>query len=172
MVASIARSKKILSAILFQLGWWGNIFLAKSHRPWLPLSGTLIIGVLFFTFIYKTQFKKEALYLFLVTFYGFVTDSLLNVMNIFKIGENSFIPLWLASIWFVFGLTLFLYESIKSYPTLSLLGAIFGPISYAAGLKFSLIELPRGNMTYLILAVTWGFHVPFLVYLRRKIFSR
>ena len=50
-----------------------------------------------------------------------------------------------------------------------LLGAVFGPLSYLAGLKFGAINFQISVFTIVILALVWGIVIPLLYHLNRII---
>ncbi len=160
MEASITPSKKILTTLIFQLGWWANIGGARYDYLFASslLSLFLICVYLFFV---AQNFKHESIIILSVGSYGFILDSILNFFNIFNfIPNQNFIPIWLISIWLLFGMTSELYEYLDGKKLLSfILGAFFGPISYAAGLKLNLLTFPDQLTSLLVLAIIWGFNL-------------
>ena len=170
----IKSTQKIITAILFQCGWWINIGAAVYK---LEIAATIltliIIGSYLFFLCPKNSRLKELMIILFVGTYGLLGDSLLNYFDVFKfVAKSNFIPIWLLMIWLLFAMTSGLYEYLKNNQILTfILGAIFGPLSYAAGLKFSLLTFPMSWISIAILAVVWGFNFNALLYLRKKIYN-
>ena len=170
----IKSTQKIITAILFQCGWWINIGAAVYK---LQIAATvltlIIIGSYLFFLCPKNSRLKELMIISIVGAYGLLGDSLLNYLEVFKfVVKSDFIPMWLLMIWLLFAMTSGLYEYLKNNQKLAfILGAIFGPLSYAAGLKFSLLTFPMDWVSIAILAMVWGCNFPALLYLRKRIYT-
>jgi len=170
----IRSTQKIITAILFQCGWWINIGAAIYKLEIAATVLTLIIIGIYLLFLCpKSSRLKELMIISFVGAYGFLGDSLLNYLEVFKfVVKSDFIPMWLLMIWLLFAMTSGLYEYLKNNQKWAfILGAIFGPLSYAAGLKFSLLTFPLDWLSIAILAIVWGWNFPALLYLRKKIYT-
>ena len=168
----IAPSKKIYTAILFQLGWWLNIGGAYYNYSFLSAVISFLF-ILFYLSYLSPKAKLDFILILIVGLYGFVSDSILNYCDVISfIPEQDLIPIWLLAIWSLFAMTIGLYEYLDKRRGLAfILGAVFGPISYAAGLKFNLIGFSDFNISMGILALFWGLNFTGLLFLRDFIYS-
>ncbi len=173
MEASITRSKKLITTLLFQCGWWLNIGGAKMNMIFAPFFFSILI-LSFYIFTLSTNKRKDIIIISAVTLYGFMSDTLLNYFNIFNFTPSqNIIPLWLISIWALFAMTGDLYEYLHNRKLIAfILGAISGPLSYAAGLKFDLLTFPQFKVSMIILSCLWGLNFLGFLKLKRIIFLK
>lgn len=156
----------LLNIVIYQLIWFVAVIGGES-LTWLAM--VLIILHFYLTPIPKT----DMILVLLVLFIGALIDGTLRLSGFFIFAEDRFpIPWWLGCIWMglatVFNHSL---EWLKNRLWLAaLLGAIGGPAAYIAGGRFGAAEfsLPL-PWSIVVLAIIWGFLVPGLVWLSRKI---
>lgn len=81
------------------------------------------------------------------------------------------IPLWLLAIWFAFlGTLRHSLSYLLQKPILAAaLGAIFAPISYAAGMRLGAVEFGKDMVTTaLTMSVAWGTLMPALIFINDR----
>ncbi len=153
--------KKLLNAVLFQVGWFSCLF--GATQPWLLL---IPVALLLVHFYWTTSWREEGRLVASVMLFGAALDSFLLTLGVFEFpGQERIIPLWLALLWALFGTTLnhSLAWTAQPWWRASLLGACAGPLSYYAGSQIADAGLPLGLMqTSLLLALIWAVLLPLL----------
>jgi hypothetical protein len=158
------RSRLLLNAGLFQIGWFACVL--GAQRPWLLL---LAITCLAIHLLWIANTSGEWRYLLKVSACGWVLDSALLHLGVFQFpGATLVLPLWLAILWLLFASTLrhSLGWTKRPWWIGSLLGAIGGPLSYWGGARLADVGLPLGVWpSMLILALIWAMLMPALHWL-------
>ena len=83
--------------------------------------------------------------------------------------ENNWMPLWLISLWLLFISSLPLLITplqnlfLKKYFIASILGALFGPLSYSAGAQFAVLKF-NGTTAIIIYSLFWALYMPLAVF--------
>ena len=109
-----------------------------------------------------------------VAILGMVVDSALTVTGVFSFSSPDYgllIPWWLLALWAGFAGTLrhSLAYFRKHYLFSFVGGAIFGPLSYAAGARLGAVEFEMGTtVTMAILSPIWAVVFPFAVWLSKR----
>ena len=158
---------KLVNAIGFQLGWWACI---GGVRLGLEIEAIVVclcwIGAqlwLSTSRLHDIQLGGFALLI------GIVADSLLQYFSVivfygWSLGSLS--PFWLWTLWVVFALTLNAsLDFLKKLPNfaVSLLGLVFGPLTYLAGAKLGAAQLDASAFHVLCLGMVWMIALPMLV---------
>ena len=155
----------LVNAVLFQIGWW-TVVLTSPLANWLPLFITLIILLIHFKFVSSEPWVDLKLAI-LTAILGFLVDSLMLRFEVYKLPNNAlYAPIWLVCLWALFSMSLRLsMRWLWSRLWLSaLLGAIFGPISYAAGSKLGILDFGSPKLVCLALSsLSWMIAMPVLV---------
>ena len=167
--------KNLFNIIGFQGCWWACVLGVKYNFPY--LGPILMSFFLIIHFLYYTFNDKEYIFIALSALLGTIVDSLfLNTQLIQYNGLtfNFLAPFWIIAMWAGFGATVnhSLVWLDNKYFLGFLLGAVSGPLSYIAGLKFEAINF---NSTYLsigILSISWGVIVPSIFYINKLILNR
>jgi hypothetical protein len=153
----------LINAVCFQLVWWSGVI---AQNQLIILSILLIIG----HFVLSNSARHDALLMGVGGAIGIVVDSLLVWFGVF---EFNIIPYWLAILWCYFALSL--DYSLAFFKTLplwlqSILGGVFGCLSYLTGAKFDAVVLPLGyEKSALILALIWSGLFPVLLWVSKRI---
>ena len=166
--------KNILNIIGFQIGWWVCALGAQNSLDYLgPLYMATFI-IIHMRFISK-KYSEFILILFGI-FLGLLVDSsfkYFNIINYSSINFNSYYaPSWIIAMWAGFCATL--NHSLSWLKTRILasffLGAIFGPLSYVAGLNMNIIFfISSKSKAIFILAIVWGISIPGLFWINNKL---
>ena len=169
-------NKKILFNIIgFYICWWGSIFGAANDHFYIgPLFVLLFLFIHFYKIVYH---KNEIAYLFICFCFGFIIDTIFLRMNIISYKGYlpdyfNIAPLWVVCLWVCFGATV--YHSFswvrRKYFTMSILGAMFGPLIYYSGAKLeSLNFINNANSNIKIVAIAWAILIPLLVFISDRL---
>ena len=159
---------KLVNFIAFQLGWFACVLSAANGRPWL---GVLAVAVIAVSHIRMAEHRvHEAQLLVLAMVLGLVFDSLLVSSGWVRYPSGMLFagiaPYWIVAMWALFSTTLNVSMSwLKGSLVLaSVMGAVFGPLSYLAGQRLGAIELVDPLSSMILLAIIWALVMPLLVF--------
>jgi len=161
--AAPSRLFILMNALCFQLVWWAGVL---AHNQFILLSVLLLIS----HFLFSKSVRHDALLMCVCGVMGIAVDSLLLWFGVF---EFNITPYWLALLWCYFALSL--DYSLGFFRTLplwlqSLLGGLFGSLSYLTGAKFDAVVLPLGDVwSALVLALIWSGLFPVLLWVSNRI---
>lgn len=161
-------NRTLINFIAFQVGWFSCVISAAKGLPWLGL----IVVSLVVAFHVRTAEKprQELQLLVLAVLSGLVFDSLLVSGGLVSYPSGMFIsgiaPYWILAMWALFSTTINVSMAwLKSSLVLaSVMGAVFGPLSYLAGQRLGAIELLDTRASIIALAVIWALVMPMLIY--------
>lgn len=157
----IKRHFWIIDLVFFQLAWL--ICALANHHAVLSL-----LVILAFHF-YLSPSKKNDFKILLLAPIGILLDQTFITLSILNT-TSALIPIWLILLWCIFVMTinhsLAWLSKLKCY-FISLLGMIFGPLSYFAATKFDVISL-HSHLTYALIwfALAWSILLPSFVAFR------
>jgi hypothetical protein len=152
-------NKKILNAVLFQLGWFACILGGDA----IAFITTLVILCLHQVFFEVRRTEWYLIAFIVVT--GFIVDNIWSYLGVlgFQSPTMLFIPIWLVCIWALFAATLnhSLYWLKDRLLLSSLLVSISGPLSYLAGSKMAGVTLTDPPIISLLcISVCWAILLP------------
>lgn len=160
-----------MSGILYSIGWFLLVWGGASGYVWGPLSFAWIAII---WQIWRTSGKIHYLDLYAVIYlslFGFFIESIsVRCEWVTYQGAGPTVPLWILSLYPLFGLTLnhtlsFLKRSLL---LAFLLGGIGGMLSYRAGEAMGAVEV-HGIFAWIFLGVVWALLVPGVLLLIRKL---
>jgi len=162
--------KKLFNIIGFQLGWWACVLGVQNGYAYL---GPLVMFIYLVIHLVLTgSNRSEMIFIVIVGSLGALVDTAFLQSSLITYQGLTFTflaPLWIIAMWVGFSATL--NHSLAwldgKWFFAFLLGAIFGPLSYLAGLKFGAVDFHVSLITMTILSAVWGATVPFLYYLNR-----
>ncbi len=168
------KSLVIANALGFNAAWWACVLGVKYAIPWLgPL---MMAGFLFFHFRFLGYGSKEGLFIVFVALAGTGVDSIKSSLGFISYdsgwpGAIWLAPLWITAMWA--GFAALINHSLNwlkgRYLLAFILGAVFGPPSYMAGVRFGVLHFNLPTMTtVLVLAAVWGTAVLAIVWLSQK----
>jgi Protein of unknown function (DUF2878) len=102
---------------------------------------------------------------------GFAAESLLAATGLVRYAASwpiaAFAPAWIVALWLAFATTLRATRALLGVRPLwkpAVLGALFGPLSYAAGERLGALAISSPAMpSYLAIAVIWAIAMPLLL---------
>ena len=160
--------KAIANFVGFQSVWFLSLFGAGTHRSWL---GAIALAVFTAWHFHLAHNPRAELVLVVIAFLvGLVVDTTFIQTHLIAYAEPlpfaAVAPYWILGMWINFALTL--NGSMRwlhgHYWLAAALGAIGGPLAYAAGVKLGAASLLAGDVVvYGALAVVWAIAVPLLV---------
>ena len=166
------------NACLFQFAWFSAV-LSAAHQQgvW---GGLIVWGcVLIHLFnLPKERQRNELLLVGRCFLLGLLLETLFmhaQLMIYPKTGMMDWIcPLWLASLWAVFAITLNHSLAWLKNHTIwaAILGALLGPLSYWAGARLGAGVMPDPILSMGIISMTWFIALPLMMrWSQRKIES-
>ena len=169
-------NRTLINFAAFQAGWFACVLGAANGLPWLGLLTVTVIVALHIRTADQPANELRLLALCLV--FGLVFDSLLVASGWVRYPNgmlfSSFAPYWILAMWALFATTLnHSMGWLKSSLVLaSVMGAVFGPLSYLAGQRLGAIELLEPRYGLLALAFIWAAVMPTLVYVTTQMDSK
>lgn len=163
--------KRFFPIVWYYVGWFGCIYLGKFElSPWSFVFPLFLTGLLFYW--KKIEVKLLGL-LLAMAFLGVIFDSFMAIKGyvVFAQPESFFIPQWLLAIWWLFILLIPVMVSVffQRLWLAALLGAIFGPLSYASGAAMQVLYL-QGSEATGFYAAFWGLYFPVVIFVAGRFF--
>jgi hypothetical protein len=161
-------TKAIANFILFQLAWFAAII--GGARGW-PILGALpaIVVVAIHLGSNLPQLKREAILVFGVTALGVIVETAFiafGALHYARTNDNTALPpIWIIALWFAFGTSphgslRWLSGRIWYQP---FLGAVFGPLSYLAGVRLGAATMGEPIVVSLaVIGCGWGLAMVFI----------
>lgn len=161
-------SKKIINALLFQVGWFACVLGGDT------IAVAVLALILSFHALVVIDNQREWLVIASIIMVGLVVDNGLTLLGVFSFESASVfaIPFWLLGLWALFASTL--NHSLAWLQNrlwlAAILGAISGPSSYLAGSKLSSVVLAAPlSQTLLIIGVCWAILFPLMLVAMRTV---
>lgn len=159
--------RSLFNFAAFQIGWFACVLSAANGLPWL---GLLVVSLIVTLHVQFSEWRSDELMLvFLSVVLGLLFDSLLVMSGWLRYPSgvlfSGIAPFWILAMWALFATTINLSMSwLKGKLLLaSVLGAIFGPLSYMAGQRLGAIEFANFQAGIISLALIWALVMPLLV---------
>lgn len=168
-------NRTLINFVAFQLGWFSCVLSAANGLPWLGLIVVCLVVALHLKSSDKPRHEWQLLMLAVVS--GLVFDTLLVSGGLVRYPSGMLFPgmapYWILAMWALFSTTLNVSMAWlkNSLPLASVMGAIFGPLSYLAGQRLGAIELLDTRASMIALAVIWAFVMPLLIYAANRLDS-
>lgn len=169
-------NRTLINFAAFQAGWFSCVLGAANGVPWLGLLTVILIVALHIRT--ADQPANELRLLALCVVIGLACDSLLVASDWVRYPNgmlfSNIAPYWILAMWALFSTTLnYSMGWLKSSLVLaSVMGAVFGPLSYLAGQRLGAIELLEPLYSVLALALIWATVMPTLVYVTTQLDSK
>ncbi len=161
-------SRTLINFIAFQVGWFSCVLSAANGMPWIGFLVVCLVVALHLRIADHPSHELQLITLSVVM--GLVFDSLLVSSGWVRYPAGMFFsgvaPYWILAMWALFSTTLnYSMGWLKSNLLLaSVMGAVFGPLSYLAGQRLGAIELVDYRSSMVALAVIWAVVMPILTY--------
>ena len=167
--------KKLLNIIGFQFSWWGCVLGVKYGAIYLgPILMVIFLIIHFHYFSYK---NNEIKLVILFGIIGTMIDSSMAYAGILRYSgtytsTTIIAPLWITAMWCGFSATVnhSLFWLRNRYFASTFLGAVAGPLSYIAGVKFGAIQFNTSFIIALvIIALFYALTVPLIYWVNERL---
>jgi len=172
LAPTVKRAIGLVAMFLaFQGGWFACVLGAAHGAPWAGTAAAA--GVAALSIGLGGRPAADAWLVAAAIATGFVWDSAMARGGLIAYAEPGVlsVPVWILALWALFAVTL--REPLRALhtrlPLAALLGAVGGPLSYAAAARMGACELIEPVWTPLVLAVGWGTITPLLLMLARRL---
>ena len=164
--------QKIISFVLFQIGWLACVIGAGKHMPWLGVI--VVLAIITWHLSQAKQPKLELILLLVAVIIGGIYDQLMQSSSLLVYQSHgwseSIVPAWILALWAVFVTTL--NVSLRwmrgKWLVAILFGAIGGPLAYIGAEKLGAVTLDNLPLSYVGLGVGWAILTPLLLIISEK----
>ena len=162
----------VINFFAFEAGWSACVLGAANGMPWLGLLVPAVIIALHLKLTAKPAAELKLVVVAIVM--GLFFDSLLVSAGWIVYPNGTFIPgmapYWIIAMWAMFATTLNVSMGWlkKRLLLAAVMGAVFGPISYAAGAKLGGLEFINYQASMIALSVIWAVSMPILFMAARR----
>jgi hypothetical protein len=167
--------RRIMGYVSFQIGWLSCAMGAARGLPWV---GPAVVAVLVALHLaLAPERRREVRILAAIGLIGTVLDSLKAATGFISYsggypGVDWLSPLWITAMWvnFACALNTSLGWLQDRYLLAGILGAVAGPLNYAAGTRMGATAFNVSmGVSFVILAIIWGTVVPFVFWIAKRI---
>lgn len=164
--------KSLVQFLGFQGLWFAAVLGAADGRPWLGPLALLPYLSLHAGLVPASERKRELLFAAATGALGTVLDSVLEALALMSYPSSNatwhlgFAPPFITALWIAFGtLPRLSMRWLAGHPWLAAaLGALGGPLSYAAGVRLGAVAVgPVPALTWGVLALEYAFVTPLLL---------
>jgi len=160
----------------FYVGWFASVGGAARGHLWLGPAVTALL--LLAHLALSTNRAREARLVLTVGLFGFAVDTLQASAGLYAFAHTSpapwLCPPWMVALWALFATTLnsSMAWLAGRYRLASVLGAVCGPASYAAGARLGAIELSTNALSSIVgIAAVWALAMPMVLRMRAALFQ-
>ena len=161
-------NRTLINFAAFQVGWFSCVISAANGLPWI---GLIVACLIVAAHIKSADQPINAFQLLMLSVVlGLVFDSLLVISGWLRYPSgmlfSGIAPYWILAMWALFSTTLNLSMGwLKNKLILaSVMGAVFGPLSYLAGHRLGAIEFIDFHSSMIALAAVWALVMPILTF--------
>lgn len=162
----------VINFVVFQAGWFACILGAAHGWPW---GGSLVVALIVAGHIACAARPLEELKLVMAALaIGLVWENLLMALGLvdFVSGKSveHLAPVWILLMWALFAITLNLsLRWLKGRWLLAtVMGAVAGPLSYAAGVRMGAAVFLQPFAALAVLSFGWAVLTPALLFLAQR----
>ena len=163
----------LLNAIAFKVAWVSTIFGGANELPMLgPLAVMIAVGIHLWM---AAEPQRELTLVAITGAIGLAWDSAMVSAGWMSYTSGTFVtglaPYWILGMWMLFATTLNVtFRWLHSRMLLAtLMGAVFGPLSYMAGSAAGAVVLNNPTAVYITLSASWALLMPGLLLLARQL---
>ena len=171
---------RLSNVILFYIIWWGCVLGVKYSYNLLGLVLTLMVLAIHLKIVsLNSNYISELKLILYSGALGVIVESIhlyggiLNY-NGYIFQESNFPPIWIICMWLGFATTLnySMYWMKGKWFIMIIAGAVFGPLSYMAGVNLGTISFNFSNsFSCFFIALTWAISIPLLYILNEWIYE-
>lgn len=163
----------LVNAIVFKLAWLSTIFGGANQLPHLGFLAVLIaIGI---HLRFAPEPARELTLIVMTGIIGLAWDSVMVAAGWLAYPSGTFVaglaPYWILGMWMLFATTLnvtFRWLHHRLWAA-TLMGAVFGPLSYLAGSSAGAVTLLEPITAMTALCVGWALAMPGLLLLAQQL---
>lgn len=162
-------TRLICNILGFQIAWWASVLSARAANEWLGIAVVLTVVAMHLAF--HPQRKAELGCIALTAAIGYAADTVAALLGALQFPPHAVpalpAPLWVFGLWLAFATTLnttFVWLR-RRWLLAAGLGALSGPLSYAAGSALGVAIMPDATRSVIALAILWGATLPVLVFI-------
>ncbi len=167
----------LANVILFYACWFISVLgAANGHALVGPIA--VLAMVMIHLLLHKREWREQIAIIIITTILGTGADSLNPLLGFVTFNTAPILPwdypLWMVTLWACFATTLTtsLRWINERYFTAFVFGFLGGPLSYWAGVEFGAITFTTEKwLPLLINAIEWGFVLPLLLLILKRIQS-
>lgn len=168
--------RNIVNGLGSQIGWFACILGAAHGSWWFGPAVVSVYLIIHFLLLEKRQYRGEFLFLGISSVLGVVVDSLKKTTGLIVYSADSSIaylaPVWIVAMWTLFASTFGASMAWIQGRVLiaALLGGVFGPASYVAGMRFGAVKFGASLMvTVAVLSLVWASVMALLAWLSARL---
>ena len=172
LLVSPRSAALILNFIAFQCGWFACVL--GAAYGW-PVAGAAAAAAIVAWHVMRAARPTQELKLIAIAVViGVLWDRSLAVLGWIEFTSGTLLagmaPPWILALWALFATTLNVsLDWLKGrWVAAALLGAVAGPLSYWAGVRFGAVEFVAPLPAVTALAIGWGVMTPLLVAAARR----
>ncbi len=171
--------KKFANFALYQGAWFVAVSCAARGDVWTGPAAMLVVVIVHLALVPDRM--RELRFLFVVGLFGTIADSALAALGVLAYPSSHaswtsiVAPPWIIALWIGFAtLPRFSLAWLAHRPALAaLLGAVGGPLSYAAGIRLGAVAVgSQPVLTWLALSAEYALATPFLLWLAPRADTR
>lgn len=161
--------KQYFSFIWYYIGWFGCVYLGKyGFSKWSFFFPLFLVTLLL---VWRKLSLRVTGLLILVAVLGMTFDAVMTAKGwiVFVDPDYVILPYWLISIWllFLFVIPIMVPLFYSRLWLAAVLGAVFGPLSYASGNAMGVLSF-QGPLSMCLYAGFWGLYFPLSIYIVGK----
>lgn len=167
-----AAASKLCNLILYQLGWFSCVLGAAWGHP-MGGAGLALLPLLIHLWLVEDR-RREVRLVLAAALGGVVLDGGQQGLGLLQFRPDALglaLPLWVPLIWAQFA-TLFRFSLAwlsGRYLLGALLGALGGPLAYAAGVRLGAADFGASpSCSLVVLGVVWALVVPLMAWLSSR----
>ncbi len=154
----------IVNILGHQVAWWACVLSVRADAAWIGIG---VSAVVFAVHLAVSPLRRVELWVIPVAaVLGYSADTAATLLGALKFEDNPQpvlpAPLWIFALWVAFATTLntslsWLRDRLG---VAAVVGALSGPLAYAAGAALGVVALPNPFWSVSVLAVFWGCTLP------------
>ena len=163
----------LFNVVAFKIGWLSSVLGAANGMP--LLGPAVVLAVVALHLFCVTDRAGELLLVLLTGAVGAAWDSFMVSAGWLSYPTGNVVaglaPYWIVAMWMLFATTLNVaFRWLRSRLLLaSVMGAVFGPLSYFAGAKAGAVVIHDYGAAMTALALAWAVLMPALLLLARRL---
>jgi hypothetical protein len=163
----------LVNAVVYQIGWFTCVLTAASGISWV---GTLVaLGLIALHLKFTERPAAQLKLIAVAAVVGAVWDSVPVSLGLLSYSDGTVIrglaPHWIVALWALFSTTLnYSLRWLTRSPLAAIgLGAVGGPLAYAAAARMGALQLLQPTRALTIIGLGWSVLLPLLCRLARQV---